>query len=714
MIEFQYLSLKNRPQFKDQTFDLSEKGVHLVLGYNKKTGSNNGVGKSLFFSELPSFLTHDSFGEVARSDKVRRGSVKFGVKKNGISYEIERAFSPKESISIVKDGVDLGIKDLSVAKDTLTKVIPYNEEEISSFLYLDLANGTHPLITGSTAVRKDFFRKFFKSIDALSDLKKVIDSHSSDIRSAGKRVAELTQSMTSLSESLPDDLDALRSRLAILIDQQKNVQVQAQEVSRAITLKTEIERLGGAEALPENLSGSLSDLKLKLKTYRSSLRLAIGHAEWVEEVRSKRSAAKKLSKLISETTEFSKDRVTELESVLEANEEGAQRHERLHRKFLSAQKELEAEIESLRVSIEKLSQEADTCPTCGAPYDNEHAKSHLKEVRSRLKQAKASLSFLEEPTFTPISAKKVSSMEAELESMRENQRASRELDGLGIPDEPDKPSKSADSIQAQIDAAEAEVERLEGLVTLESLVTEWSGLPRDIRRMAKNPGAMDELISIGEELSSLRVTLAKAEVVEEQIAKLRKERRDLRKIAKDAEVCDILSDAFAPNGVRREMISDVCGLLNQHVNQYASYAFSEDFKFEFDLDTQFSINVTRNFGKKSETTDIRKLSGAEKRLFSLVLVVTLLVFMKPADRPSLLILDEPTATMGEDNKANFIRFLPILNRVIPTIIVITPLKPHDYIELSPKVWTVVKDGSKSTIEPGVVDASSFRRVQKRS
>lgn len=713
MIEFQYLHVKDRPQFKDQKFDLSKKGIHLILGYNRKTGSNNGVGKSLFFSEIPSFLTHDTFGDVARTDKVRKGSVRFGVKRKGVLHEFERSFSPRETISLFRDGEDLKVKDLAVAKDRMSSIVPYNEEEISSFLYLDLANGTHPLITGSTASRKDFFNKFFKSIDALSDLRKLVDSHSAEIRSSGRRLAEVITSLSALESSLPEDLEGIRDRIKVLTERQSSVQETAQEVSRAITLRLEIDRLGGHEALPENLENSLSSTKKTLRAVTAELEKASRYSVWKSEFASSEEQRSTLLESLSGLTPFEPARYEALDSRLEREREDSKAYDRNLREYESSKSSLTAKIARLEASLGQLQKEAETCPTCGAPYDNEHAQTHLRSVKKSIKALAQELAELVEPSFRPLSEKKVSAFQAEITDMSEHRRLTKELNRIVTPEAPEKPSRSASDLKEEKSRLASKLEQLEEMVTLGSLVRDWNSLSKGIRRRAMKPGAMDELISIGEELSQLKVVVAKAEVVEEQISTLRAEKKELRKKAKDSSACDLLSEAFAPNGVRREMISDVCGLLNQHVNQYASYAFSEDFRFEFDLDTHFSIMVSRKLGKKTEVSDVRKLSGAEKRLFSLVLVVTLLIFMRPDDRPSLLILDEPTATMGEDNKANFIKFLPILNRVIPTIVVITPLKSQDYAELSPTVWTVVKDGSSSTIEPGVVDASNFRGTPKR-
>ena len=148
------------------------------------------------------------------------------------------------------------------------------------------------------------------------------------------------------------------------------------------------------------------------------------------------------------------------------------------------------------------------------------------------------------------------------------------------------------------------------------------------------------------------------------------------------------------------LIKSLCSSLEQQVNKYSKLILPEDYTFTFELDTNFSILVTRIHNSKAETSDVRKLSGAERKLFSLVLLISLLTFIPKSKRTNLLVLDEPTAAMGEDNKASLIRFLPVLQSIIPNIVVITPLDKQDYAVINPKVWTVQKRGLQSRIVEG--------------
>lgn len=708
MLKFRFLQVKDRPQFKDQFFDLSKPGIHLVLGHNLKTGSNNGVGKSLFFGELPSFITGDSFGSVAQSDKTRQGSVTFGVTRGKDDFDFERSFEKRERIRIIKNGADLEVKDLAVAREKMAEIVPYKEEEVSSFLYLDLANGVHPLITGSTAKRKEFFRRFFRSIDALGEMRKLVDSHSSSIRASERRLSEVRTTLRSLKESLPEGYQDLPARISDMEERQSEVQKTALEVSRAITLRSEIERLSNPNVeVPEDLESEISRLKLKLKDLRKQIRVIERYEEWSESVKDIEAELSKLKEDLSSLPEYSKEEEESIASRLDEDDELRSEYEKskdIHECRLTS---ISEETDLIERRVIDLSKNEKVCPTCGGEYENLEVKKLLRKNSLRLKELRAELSTIvqpEEPTL--LSAKKRTLLEDKLAGQRLSKKLGMKLRAMSVPDEPEKPTMSRSKVEKSITRTTALLETAEEQRALSALLEEWKSIPRDIRKRASGSGAMDELISLGNELSDLRVSWSKVQTTLEDIKELRVERKSLAEKAQDSEACSVLTEAFSPNGVRREMISDVCGLLNDHINSYASFAFSEDFKFEFELDTQFSITVTRRFGKKTHVSDVRRLSGAEKRLFSLVLVPALISFLRPADRPSVLILDEPTATMGEDNKASFVRLLPILNKVIPTIIVITPLKPHDYVGIDPRVWTVVKDGPQSTIESGIIDANS--------
>ena len=209
-----------------------------------------------------------------------------------------------------------------------------------------------------------------------------------------------------------------------------------------------------------------------------------------------------------------------------------------------------------------------------------------------------------------------------------------------------------------------------------------------------------QMLSISSKLASATVEYELAASVRAEIAELSDRIGDLNTKVEDLDALKVLEGAFSKKGIELILIKSLCSSLEQQVNKYSKLIFPEDYTFTFELDTNFSILVTRVHNSNAETSDVRKLSGAERKLFSLVLLISLLTFIPKSKRTNLLVLDEPTAAMGEDNKASLIRFLPVLQSIIPNIVVITPLDKQDYAVINPKVWTVQKKGLQSRIIEG--------------
>jgi DNA repair exonuclease SbcCD ATPase subunit len=223
------------------------------------------------------------------------------------------------------------------------------------------------------------------------------------------------------------------------------------------------------------------------------------------------------------------------------------------------------------------------------------------------------------------------------------------------------------------------------------------GATSDDGRMSK---LTDRALELTGRLGALR---AKVEALRERLQErkaLRAKIADIEAQLDDIDALDVLDKAFSSStGVKQMVINTICRSLEAQVNKYAKFLFPEDYLFEFDLATQFNITCTRTLGDTQLVSDVRRLSGAEAGLFNLVLALSLMSFLPPAKRCSVLVLDELNANFGPDVNQSFIRFLSVLNKVIPHIIVITPKSEDNYGE-DVRYFTVVKRHNASTIVSG--------------
>src|SRR5690606_30805286 len=98
-------------------------------------------------------------------------------------------------------------------------------------------------------------------------------------------------------------------------------------------------------------------------------------------------------------------------------------------------------------------------------------------------------------------------------------------------------------------------------------------------------------------------------------------------------------------GMKRMAIEAVSNLLAQQLNKYSPLVFPNRYQFSIQWDkSKLSILCHRPEGKV-KVTDVRKLSGAESRLFTYLLVFAQLQFVPKGQRSNLMVLDEPTTNM---------------------------------------------------------------------
>jgi DNA repair exonuclease SbcCD ATPase subunit len=360
---------------------------------------------------------------------------------------------------------------------------------------------------------------------------------------------------------------------------------------------------------------------------------------------------------------------------------------------------------SLLAKRTNLSKDLDVCPTCGANYDNKHAKMEMAKVTKSLTECKEELKqlqgYLDNFEDTSSSQKSLEDLELSYSKAKAlSLKISACLDTIDSTQaEPYKPELSKQEIASRLESCSKTLSLLADWQSVFSVENDWARLPQKVKSSEGFKETQENFLAINEECLSLSVSVQRSEDALKSLVALKAKVKGVKARVKDLPSLQLLESAFSKKGVESVMLKNLASSLEAQVNKYAKLIFPEDFRFSFELDTQFSILVSRKYGAKEVTSDVRKLSGAEKKLFAIVLMISLLTFVPASRRSNLLILDEPTAAMGAENLARFIRFLPVLQTVIPTIVVITPLDPKDYSSITPQTFVVTKDRSgKSTIE----------------
>lgn len=213
--------------------------------------------------------------------------------------------------------------------------------------------------------------------------------------------------------------------------------------------------------------------------------------------------------------------------------------------------------------------------------------------------------------------------------------------------------------------------------------------------------ATDKLRKIETRLDKANTELQKAQMRAEKIEFLTAKFTELgdkiakyEKVMSDKAVLETLVKVYSSKGIKLHKINTICRILENNLNHYKALLFGENFKFRIEItDKSFDIIVDRDDGVVS---DVRLLSGSEGRRFNLLLLISLLPLTPRSRRTNLVILDEMESNADEVSLRLFCeRFIPELHKMIPNIMVISPLP----LEINgAKRVMVTKDSDGSRIE----------------
>jgi len=232
---------------------------------------------------------------------------------------------------------------------------------------------------------------------------------------------------------------------------------------------------------------------------------------------------------------------------------------------------------------------------------------------------------------------------------------------------------------------------------LETVIDFLALSKEDVSKARASEGLNDQMNEVQNKLSRLMAKIELHRTIREQVHDMRTRLLEMKRELRDEPALKHLVAGYQDKNIKKMAVEAISQHLMELVNRYAQRILPEKFTFEFRWDTQIRILVHRHYGKKIKTSDVRKLSGAESTLFTIILVCALLAFVPSSKRCNLMILDEPTARFSPAMEEVFKDLLPILNQIVPSIIVITP---KTEIYPGARAYTVVKDNGEAVILPG--------------
>lgn len=742
---FHGMGLEGVGPFKKQSFAFKP-GISAVYGLNRaagqKSSNGNAAGKSFFFSSLKEMIFEEPVvGE--KQDRVRQGKRVFEFSSTaGKKIRVERqARGRSEHLAITVDGRELKHLTPTKARAYLKKAFPLSQEEYDTYVHID-ARIPHPLVMGNSTARKKFFTDFF-GLDKIDTERKLYASALKELHKIKAAYSELLTAYKAAKRDLLDETEAgkLEMRLKNHKQQLRLLNEEANEISDTRRLmqfardaKAQIQDLTealGDEVTEEAFAEARKANRWEINKVNKDLEDA---EEWERYLVKTKHFEEAYAKLTPEARKFLKVNGSFKEAVSKAREAARllgnyrqalrnskaevatveqQLAEPLPDKVEKPEGE-EGELETLQRAYQHQLEHAEQfeegkCETCGQVVkikDPKVLRKKLDSVQMRLRQ------FVEYREYRKAAADhqklkfRLKSYQSDtrraldkINSVKDDAALYEELKELPSRPHPFEGKKLQTKVlRRMMDELKARASLLEFFAPHIDTLVAYRKLTREQKLKVKNAAQLHERINaLQEEISKVQAKLEVHNTVKDRVEEMRTRLVQMKRELRDEEPLRLLVQGFSDKHMKKMAIEAIGANLMGIVNRYAKIVFAEDYHFDMQWDTQLAIRVHRRYGKKVDVSDVRKLSGAESKLFTLILVLALLTFVPENKRSSLLILDEPTANFSEETIQSFKELLPVLNKVIPTIIIITP-KPEVYEGATP--YTVVKRNGVSSIVPG--------------
>lgn len=736
-------------------------GLNQAAGKNSENG--NAVGKSLLLSSIPETIRGlPIIGE--RADRVQEGTRLAAFTSHlGKDIEVRRSSNGRgDKLELFEDGKSLDFRTIAASKEYIDQHWPLSDVDYSTYVHLD-SRSPHPLVMGTSSQRKEFFTEFFK-LEMIDAERKLYNSYLKELKNARAAYDEVNTQLASIqARRLSDedraaaekDRDTLQDRLKELEGKVSSAQYVARMVAFGERSEKEIARLRkeyktfNYEALTdakETIARTIKDRKATRSKIEDALRQAEltlrDHSNYTRNIAKYTEAFEDLSPEARDAIE-----ADGLETALEQSGDAAQKAMKLKAQIDTLNEQLDAleekldaklpakidapaeDIEDLKV-LERTYQHhlqhakkfgTGVCDSCGQTVqtkDPEEVKDRLAAVREKLAQHDASRVYEEAYALRIEQTAKFNELDDKAGLLGEERtklvkigKIYKELNAL-----PNKPAAfdaeipSEDSIDTfrttigelakEIDAQQESASFLNSILPNIDSINEFLNLTDEQKESVKELDSLSERVRSARErytqaLSKLSVENSLAQQIEE----LRTRADELLEKLKEESKIKVLVEAYSDKNIKKLVVEKIGTRLMELVNKYSQQVFEESYRFEFHWDTDISILAYRANGKVS---DVRKLSGAESTLFTIILVCALLSFVPSHKRCNFMILDEPTSHMSAHNKEILHNALKLLTGLIPSIIIVTPKMEERYY--GAREYTVVKgrDGV-SRLEDGHPD-----------
>jgi DNA repair exonuclease SbcCD ATPase subunit len=741
MIHIHAIGLQNVGYFQNVKFNIPL-GISAVYGLNRSGGkaskNSNGVGKS-FLGSIPAEILYEDPIVGEKSDRIKMGvrELEFTNHRNKRILVRREMRGASEKIHVEVDGEDQKLRKLPVAKAFIKKAFPLSQSDYNTYVHID-SRIPHPLVMGSSTERKKFFTSFFP-IEKFDTERKLYAAELSTLGKVKAAYQELrAQLLKSKRDLLPPEVlnpliakrAGLKTELLRLQAEFTSIQETVRLVEFASTAKEQIAVLNRAcadDINEESFATAEADNKWELKKTRADLEEAEAweqykrdNAHYTEAFNALSDEAKALiakegvknarEQAAAGSSAYVKAKIAveRTQAVVEAVEKELKRPVP---EAVEAPEENEGDLQTLRRAyahqLEHAEQFAEgKCETCGQIVkikDPKVLRKRLDSVIEKLDKHQDARVYTEAQSERKKNRLKLKSYSIDLERAKAKLTSSRALAKIdrelrNLPRKP-KPFTGKKLQTVVLKRAMDELTERRSLLQylkphLDSIIAFLKLRPEDIKAVKGSENLSSRMNEVQEELSEAQAKIALHRTMSERVKEMRTRLSEMKTQLADEDALRLLVKGCEVQ--KRMAIESISQRLMILVNKYAAAILPENFRFEFDWGTQVSLIVHRKYGNKTLSSDVRKLSGAESVLFTLILVCALLNFVPAHKRCSVLILDEPTARLSKEMTEVFYSMVKILNTLIPSIIIITP--KDDHFEGAQNFTIVKRNGVSQVVE----------------
>lgn len=725
------LEVSNVFPFKTASLDLDYEGITVIKGLNKDDGpkASNAAGKSRLVSTIADLVLDET--PTGKDEKIkgqkkkkRKQQIRVGLQKGKHTYQITKTVGKGKTYEIVKDGKSTNVRTVKYSNQKIRQLFGLNtEDQFYTRFYID---GTipHPLITGSASRRQDYVVDLFelKDIDNIRKLLnaelRLIEKKGVEYRTIKKTLDELREDLLPREErdGMQDKLDQLKRMQDRLSDELKS----SQHISQLLTFERQnkqlLDRYRSFKFVGESLTEDVRIVRKKIGKMHADREANEEwayydkhYAEWSDSWAPVKKELKKLGCDVNDVRKKAKE-VERAEFALKTLGEGKKAGTEPE-----AIEEPKWKAEDCSIQVHKFREELKhakgfkhgKCPMCGSKVKArpiEEIEADLAKWVKRINKcedydrySKRYADWKEKRKAEREHASKVQELELTKKKLGKHAWVATLLEDVGDKPSPpiiDRPEKKFDA-----DGLEKLQNRLETLKQFQDVydtIQDVNALTDEQRAKAeKAERHVQKLNEIMAETSDLTTKIAKQDEVLRRLRGLKSQAVDLKEQCRDEKLLKALVGAYSTSGLKKFMIQRYSKLLEDQVNKYRRMFFAENYEFEFRYDTGLKVIVHRSYGKRVETSDVRKLSGAEKRFFTLLLIVATNTMLPVGKRLNALILDEPESQMGPPAIERFVKTLTVLQKLVPHIIVVTPKTDMDIPDS--RGFTVVKHNGVSNL-----------------